>query len=262
VVTEAGFGFDLGAEKFFDIKCGYSGLSPKAVVLVATARALKYHGGAPLKNASEPNMDALKTGIGNLEKHIENIKAFNICAVVAINRFVSDSPEELEFIKSFASEKGVDAVITDVWGEGGEGAIELAKAVKNVADNCRNKYKPMYEWDWDIPTKIETVAKNIYGASAIDYSHQALTDLEHIKDLGMDKLPVCIAKTQKSLSDNPSLLGRPKDFVVTVREIELASGAGFVVPITGRILRMPGLPSKPAAESINVDPEGKITGLF
>ncbi len=262
VVTEAGFGFDLGAEKFFDIKCGYSGLSPKAAVLVATARALKYHGGTPPDKLNEPNMEALKSGIENMEKHIENIQTFNICAVVAINRFTSDTEEELQYIKEYAEERGIDAVITNVWGEGGQGAVDLAKKVKFVADNCKNKYKPMYEWEWDIPKKIETVAKNVYGAAAIDYTATAKTDLKKIRDLGMEKVPVCIAKTQKSLSDNPKLLGKPKDFVVTVREIELSAGAGFVVPITGKILRMPGLPSKPAAEDIDVDNEGNITGLF
>ncbi|MEF8809955.1 MAG: formate--tetrahydrofolate ligase [Bacteroidales bacterium] len=262
VVTEAGFGFDLGAEKFFDIKCGYSGLSPKAVVLVATARALKYHGGAPLDKVNEPNMEALKSGIENLEKHIENIQTFNICAVVAVNRFVSDTEEELEYIKNYAEEKGIDAVITDVWGEGGKGATDLAKKVKFVADNCKNKYNPMYDWEWDIPKKIETVAKKVYGAAAIDYTATAKADLKKIRDLGMENIPVCIAKTQKSLSDNPKLLGKPKDFVVTVREIELSAGAGFVVPITGKIMRMPGLPSKPAAEDIDVDNEGNISGLF
>jgi formate--tetrahydrofolate ligase len=262
VVTEAGFGFDLGAEKFFDIKCGYSGLSPKAVVLVATARALKYHGGAPQDKVNEPNMEALKKGIENLGKHIENIQTFNICAVVAINKFATDPDEELEYIKSYAEEKGVDAVVADVWGKGGDGAVDLAKKIKFVADNCQNKFKPMYEWEWDIPKKIETVAKQVYGAAAIDYTSAAKSDLKKIEDLGYGNLPICIAKTQKSLSDNPKLLGRPKDFVVTVRQIELSAGAGFVVPITGKIMRMPGLPSKPAAEDIDVDKDGNISGLF
>ncbi|MFO8234996.1 MAG: formate--tetrahydrofolate ligase [Bacteroidales bacterium] len=262
VVTEAGFGFDLGAEKFFDIKCGYSGLSPKAVVLVATARALKYHGGAPLDKINEPNMEALQQGIENLEKHIENIQNFDICAVVAINKFVTDTEEELEFIKQRVKEKDIEAVVTDVWGQGGKGAVELAKKVKNTADNCTNKYKPMYEWSWDIPKKIEAVAKKIYGAAAIDYTATAKTDLKKIEALGLGELPVCIAKTQKSLSDNPDLLGRPKDFIVTVREIEISAGAGFVVPITGKIMRMPGLPKSPAAEKIDVDKDGNITGLF
>jgi len=262
VVTEAGFGFDLGAEKFFDIKCGYSGLSPKAVVLVATARALKYHGGAPLDKVNEPNMEALKKGVENLEKHIENIQAFEICAVIAINKFATDSPEELEFMRKRSEEMGVDAVVADVWGKGGEGAEELARKVKFVADNCDNKYKPMYDWEWDVPSKIEALAKKLYGAAAIDFTSKAKADLKKIADLNLEKLPVCVAKTQKSLSDNPALLGRPKDFVVTVREIEIASGAGFVIPITGSIMRMPGLPSIPSAEKIDIDTEGNISGLF
>jgi len=262
VVTEAGFGFDLGAEKFFDIKCGYSGLSPKAVVLVATARALKYHGGASLDKVNEPNMEALQKGIENLEKHIENIQTFEICAIVAINKFVSDTQEELDFIQQRCEQKGIEAVVTDVWGKGGDGAVELAKKVKFTADNCKNEYKPMYEWKWDVPRKVETIAKNIYGAAAIDYTATAKSDLNKIEKLGLSQLPVCVAKTQNSLSDNPKLLGRPKDFVVTVRQVEISSGAGFLVPITGKILRMPGLPSKPAAEEIDVDKDGNISGLF
>lgn len=262
VVTEAGFGFDLGAEKFFDIKCGYSGLSPKAVVLVATARALKYHGGADLDKVNEPNMEALKKGIENLEKHIENIKTFNICAVVAINKFATDTDEELDFIQKTCDQEGIDAVVADVWGKGGEGAEALAKRVKFVADNCENAYKPMYEWKWDIPKKVETLAKKIYGAAAIDFTSKAKSDLKKIENLGLSELPICVAKTQKSLSDNPELLGRPKDFVVTVREIEIASGAGFVIPITGSIMRMPGLPAEPSAVKIDIDSEGNIDGLF
>jgi formate--tetrahydrofolate ligase len=262
VVTEAGFGFDLGAEKFFDIKCGYSGLSPQVVVLVATVRALKYHGGAELSKLKEPDADALRKGLSNLEKHIENIQAFAICAVVAINKFVTDSEEELSIIKDYCRSMGVEAVVTDVWGKGGEGALELADKVVQTASRCKNPYKPMYDWNWDVPKKIETVARKIYGAHAVDYTRKARTDIERINQLGLDKLPVCIAKTQKSLSDNPELLGRPKDFVVTVREIEIASGAGFVIPITGDIMRMPGLPATPAAENIDIDDQGNITGLF
>jgi len=262
VVTEAGFGFDLGAEKFFDIKCQSSGLSPKAVVLVATARALKYHGGADLDKVNEPNMEALKAGISNLEKHLENIQTFNVCAVVAINKFATDTDEELEYIKKRTEDRGIKAVVADVWGQGGKGAEDLATEVKTVVDQCENKFKPMYDWGWDIPKKIETVAKNIYGAAAIDYTSRAKADLKKISELGLDNLPICIAKTQKSLSDNPKLIGRPKDFVVTVREIELSSGAGFVVPITGKIMRMPGLPKAPSAEKIDVDDDGNISGLF
>ncbi len=261
VVTEAGFGFDLGAEKFFDIKCGYSGLSPKAVVLVATIRALKYHGGVSVKELNEPNVKALEQGISNLEKHLENISRFNIPAVVSINKFVYDTTEEIEFVKQRCREKEIDVVVADVWGSGGEGAVELAEAVSMLTAGCKQKYTPLYEWEWDVKTKVETVAKKIYGANAVDFTPKARKDLKQVVDLGLENLPVCIAKTQKSLSDNPKLLGRPKDFVVTVREIEIASGAGFIIPITGDILRMPGLPSTPAAELIDVDEEGNIVNL-
>ena len=262
VVTEAGFGFDLGAEKFFDIKCGYSGLSPKAVVLVATLRAMKYHGGASLSELQEPNMEALEKGIANLEKHVENIQRFNVCAVVAINKFATDTQEEIDFVKKRCREMHITAVEADVWAKGGDGAIELANKVVDVADKCTCTYQPMYDWKWDIPRKIEAIAKQIYGAEAVDFTAKAKSDLKKIAALGLEELPVCIAKTQKSLSDNPELLGRPKDFVVTVREIEIAAGAGFVVPITGSIMRMPGLPATPSAENIDVDDEGNITGLF
>lgn len=262
VVTEAGFAFDLGAEKFFDIKCGYSGLSPKAVVLVATLKALKYHGGVELKDVNLPNTKALKKGLGNLEKHVENILAFGIQPVVAINRFTSDSDEELNILKDRCKYIDVPASVADVWGKGGEGSMELAEIVCNIAKNCKNKYKPTYDWNWDIPKKVETIAKNIYGAKAVQFTSRANADLEKIKKLGLDKLPICMAKTQKSLSDDPKLLGRPENFLITVREIEIAAGAGFVIPITGEIMRMPGLPVIPAAEKIDVDENGNITGLF
>lgn len=262
VVTEAGFGFDLGAEKFFDIKCGYSGLSPKAVVLVATVRALKYHGGADLKNLTTSNLEALEMGLSNLEKHIENIQKFNICAVVSINRFTSDSSEEIAMIKQKCQSMGVEAVEADVWAKGGEGALELAARVIDVSAKCKSTFKPLYDWNWDVKKKIETIATNIYGAKAIDYTAKARENLLKIEKLGLERLPICIAKTQKSLSDNPELLGRPKDFVVTVREIEIASGAGFLIPITGEIMRMPGLPEIPSANSIDIDDNGQISGLF
>jgi len=262
VVTEAGFAFDLGAEKFFDIKCGYSGLSPKAVVLVATLKALKYHGGVELKDVNLPNTKALKKGLGNLEKHVENILAFGIQPVVAINRFTSDSDEELNILKDRCKYIDVPASVADVWGKGGEGSMELAEIVCDIAKNCKNKYKPTYDWNWDIPKKVETIAKNIYGAKAVQFTSRANADLEKIKKLGLDKLPICMAKTQKSLSDDPKLLGRPENFLITVREIEIAAGAGFVIPITGEIMRMPGLPVIPAAEKIDVDENGNITGLF
>ncbi len=262
VVTEAGFAFDLGAEKFFDIKCGYAGLSPKAVVLVATLKALKYHGNADIKDVNQPNKEALKKGLGNLEKHIENILAFKIQPVVALNRFTNDTDEELNYVKNHCKELGVQVSIADVWGKGGEGAMELAEIVVDLASKCKNKYKPTYDWNWDIPKKIETIALNIYGAKAVQYTSRAKSDLEKIEKLGLDKLPICMAKTQSSLSDDPKLLGRPENFLITIREIEVAAGAGFVIPITGDIMRMPGLPAIPAAENVDVDENGKITGLF
>ncbi len=262
VVTEAGFGFDLGAEKFFDIKCGYSGLSPKAVVLVATIRALKYHGGVPLPEINKPNVAAIAKGIENLEKHIENIKKFGVNSVVAINRFTTDTDEEVNFIIDHVAKLGLKAVEINVWAKGGEGAIKLANEVAEVIQCCSEKYKPLYDWNLPIVSKIETIAKRIYGAQAIDYTPRAKDDLANIAKLGLEHLPVCIAKTQKSLSDNPELLGRPKDFVITVRAIEIAAGAGFVIPITGEIIRMPGLPPIPSANNIDVDENGNISGLF
>lgn len=262
VVTEAGFGFDLGAEKFFDIKCRTAGLNPSAVVLVATVRALKFHGGAKLKELKTENTEALKNGLVNLEKHIENMKVFGICPIVAINRFFSDTDEEIRIIKEFVESKNVGVSVADVWEKGGDGGIDLARKVSFMADTCNKKFNPLYEWDWTIEKKIEKIAKTIYGAEAIDFTAQAKNDIKRIIKLGLDKLPVCIAKTQKSLSDNPELLGRPKDFVVTVREIQISSGAGFLVPITGEIMRMPGLPDEPSAYNMDIDNDGNIEGLF
>ena len=262
VVTEAGFGFDLGAEKFFDIKCVKAGLNPSAVVLVATIRALKYHGGVKIDNLKEENTVALNKGIENLEKHVENMKKFNICPIVALNKFVTDTDKEIQLVADKCKELGVPMEVAEVWAKGGEGAEKLAILTAKVAEQCMCKLQPLYDWNWSIGKKIETIAKEIYGAAAIDYTAQAKTDLKKITTLGLDHLPVCIAKTQKSLSDNPKLLGRPKDFIVTVRQIEIASGAGFVIPITGEIMRMPGLPDKPAAENIDIDEQGHITGLF
>ncbi len=262
VVTEAGFGFDLGAEKFFDIKCVSAGLSPRAVVLVATIRALKYHGGADLKTLDAPNPEAVGAGLANLEKHLENIRQFKAPAVVAINRFTADTEEELALVREKCQDLGAVAVDTEVWAKGGAGAEALAQKVVETAESNTNGFQPLYEWDWGVEEKIKTVATRIYGARAIDYSSKAKKDLRKIARLGLEGLPVCIAKTQKSLSDNPKLLGRPKDFVVTVREIEIAAGAGFLIPITGDIMRMPGLPASPAAERIDIDEEGNISGLF
>lgn len=262
VVTEAGFGFDLGAEKFFDIKCVKAGLNPSAVVLVATVRALKYHGGVKLDALKEENTEALAKGMENLEKHVENMKKFNICPIVAINRFVSDTEAEIRLVKEKCRQLDVPVEVADVWAEGGKGAEKLALLTAKVAEQCLCQLKPLYDWNWSVEQKIETIAKEIYGAAAIDYTSQAKSDLKKIKALELDRLPVCMAKTQKSLSDNPKLLGRPKDFVVTVRQIEIAAGAGFVIPITGDIMRMPGLPDQPAAERIDIDKEGHISGLF
>ncbi len=262
VVTEAGFGFDLGAEKFMDIKCVKAGLNPSAVVLVATVRALKYHGGAKLDSLKEENTEALRKGIENLEKHVENMKKFNICPVVALNKFITDTDAEIQIIADKCKELEVPMEVAEVWAKGGEGAEKLAILIAKVAEQCTSKFQPLYDWNWSIEKKIETIAKEIYGAMAIDYTAQAKSDLKKIIALGLDKLPVCIAKTQKSLSDNPKLLGRPKDFIVTVRQLEIAAGAGFIIPITGEIMRMPGLPDVPAAEHIDIDENGQIRGLF
>ncbi len=262
VVTEAGFGFDLGAEKFMDIKCVKAGLNPSAVVLVATVRALKYHGGAKLDSLKEENTEALRKGIENLEKHVENMKKFNICPVVALNKFITDTDAEIQIIADKCKELEVPMEVAEVWAKGGEGAEKLATLTAKVAEQCTSKFQPLYDWNWSIEKKIETIAKEIYGAMAIDYTAQAKSDLKKIIALGLDKLPVCIAKTQKSLSDNPKLLGRPKDFIVTVRQLEIAAGAGFIIPITGEIMRMPGLPDVPAAEHIDIDENGQIRGLF
>ncbi|MDG5799235.1 formate--tetrahydrofolate ligase [Marinilabiliaceae bacterium ANBcel2] len=262
VVTEAGFGFDLGAEKFLDIKCASAGIEPQAAVLVATVRALKYHGGVALSDMGKPDADAVKRGLENLEKHVENMRKFNVCPVVAINHFNNDSDAEIEVIKKKCSELGVKCAVAKVHANGGEGARELATIVAEVAESCTSKLKPLYNWEWSVEKKIETIAKSIYGAAAIDYTARAKNDLKKIYSLNMDKLPVCIAKTQKSLSDNPKLLGRPENFVVTVREIEIAAGAGFIIPVTGNIMRMPGLPATPAATTIDIDEDGIISGLF
>lgn len=262
VVTEAGFGFDLGAEKFFDIKCMSTGLRPNAVVLVATIRALKYHGGVALADLKENNPEAVSRGLENLEKHLENIGRFGVPAVVAINHFVNDSDEEVKVIQDKCEELGIKAVVSKGWAEGGAGTTELAKAVKATADSFSGDFTPMYDWDAPVKDKIASVATKVYGAKAIDYTTMAKRALRKIERLGLEHLPVCIAKTQKSLSDNPKLLGRPKDFVVTVRDIEIAAGAGFLVPITGDIMRMPGLPAEPAAEHIDIDEQGNISGLF
>ncbi|PIA77724.1 formate--tetrahydrofolate ligase [Gaetbulibacter sp. 4G1] len=262
VVTEAGFGADLGAEKFLNIKCQSAGLSPKAVVLTTTIRALKYHGGADLKNLTEENVEALTKGLPNLEKHLENVKQFGITPVISINRFLTDSDEEIETIKDFAKNNNVRVALAEVWAKGGKGALELAQHVIDIVEEGSSNFKPLYDWESDVKTKIETIATKIYGADGVEYSALAKKNLRTIANLGLEGLPVCVAKTQKSLSDNPKLLGQPKGFSITVREIEIAAGAGFLVPITGDMMRMPGLPAHPASENINIDNNGNISGLF
>lgn len=262
VVTEAGFGADLGAEKFLDIKCVSAGLSPKAVVLVATIRALKYHGGVDLKELNNENAAAVKKGMANLGKHIENIQQFGIQPVIAINKFTTDSAAEIQTVIDGCTALGVAAIPTNVWGEGGKGAKDLAKKVVEVVESATKKFTPMYDWNDTVEDKIEAVATKVYGAENVEYSSTARRDLRRIAKLGLEKLPVCIAKTQKSLSDNPKLIGRPTGFTITVREIEIAAGAGFLVPITGNMMRMPGLPSTPSSERIDINDDGEISGLF
>jgi formate--tetrahydrofolate ligase len=263
VVTEAGFGADLGAEKFLNIKCRVAGIRPDAVVIVASVRALKYNGGVPKEKLSEENLEALKKGIPNLMKHIENItQKFGLPAVVAVNRFPSDTEAELNLIKEECKEKGVKAVISEVWAKGGEGGIGLAEEVLRLIEEGKNNYKPLYPLEMGIAEKIETIAKEIYGADGVDFTAAAKKEIETIEKLGFRDVPVCIAKTQYSLSDNPALLGRPTGFRITVRNVRISAGAGFAVALTGEIMTMPGLPKRPAAENIDVDSNGRISGLF
>ena len=262
-VTEAGFGADLGAEKFLDIKCRLSGLKPDAVVIVATVRALKHNGGVAKDKLNEENMDALKAGIVNLDKHIENMQKFGIPVVVTLNAFITDTQEEYEFIKKHCEDAGCEFALAKVWEKGGEGGLELAEKVIESIENKKAEYKPIYEDSDSLKEKIEKVAKEIYGADGVTYDDAATKELQHIEQMGFGNFPVCIAKTQYSLSDNPKLLGRPENFTINVREAYVDAGAGFVVILTGKILTMPGLPTHPAAENINYDEEsGKITGLF
>ncbi len=262
VVTEAGFGSDLGAEKFMDIKCQSAGLAPKAMCIVATIRALKYHGGGDLKQLTVPNPEAVEKGLVNLEKHLENTRLFGIPAVVAINKFTTDTDDEIALVKNRCEQMGFKAVVAEVWAKGGEGAIELANAVAEAAENSTSQFTPLYDWAWPIEKKIETIATKVYGAAKVEYSAEAKIHLKRIEKLGLSGAAVCIAKTQKSLSDNPDLIGRPTGFTITVREIEIAAGANFVVPITGEMMRMPGLPDHPSAENIDIDGDGNISGLF
>ncbi|MDD3723008.1 MAG: formate--tetrahydrofolate ligase [Lutibacter sp.] len=261
VITEAGFGADLGAEKFLDIKCVAANLSPKAVVLVATIRALRHHGGAKKEAYNTPNMEFIKKGFCNLEKHIENIRKYNIEPVVAINAFISDSKEEVDYIVEKCAALGVQAVVSEGWEKGGEGAIKLAEAVVKVVEANKSKFKPLYDWNSPVKEKIETIAKEIYGADGVDFEKKALLNLKRIDRLGLNDLPICMAKTEKSFTDNETILGRPKGFNVTVREIEISAGAGFIIPILGEMMRMPGLPRVPASEGMTIDNNGVIFGL-
>ena len=262
VITEAGFGADLGAEKFFDIKCRMAGLKPDAVVLVATIRALKYNGGVPKDELSAENLDALKAGIVNLEKHIENLHKFGVPVVVTLNSFVTDTKAETDFVEQFCKERGCEFALSEVWEKGGEGGIDLANKVLETIEHKESNFKVLYDDSLSLKEKIETVAKEIYGADGVTYSPAAERELKRITDLGMGDFPVCMAKTQYSLSDDAKKLGRPSGFKINVREVYASAGAGFVVAVNGSIMTMPGLSKKPAAYGIDVDDNGVITGLF
>ena len=261
-VTEAGFGADLGAEKFYNIKSRFADLKPDATVLVATIRALKMHGGVSKDNLKEENLDALEKGMENLEKHIENVNKFGVPTVVAINRFPDDSEAELELVREKCEELGVNVALSEVWAKGGEGGEELANAVVDVLENEESKFKFLYDEKAPIKEKIETIASEIYGADGVDYSDTALAQIKKYEKQGYDDIPVCMAKTQSSISDNPNLKGRPSGFRISVKEINLSAGAGFLVVMTGPVLTMPGLPKRPSAEDIDIDADGKISGLF
>ncbi len=261
VVTEAGFGADLGAEKFMDIKCGYGNLAPDAIVLVATIRALRHHGGAKKDEYNTASIERVSKGFGNLEKHIENCKKFGITPVVAINYFPADTDEEIKYVQEQCAKHGVKAIVSYGFAKGGEGTQELAQTVCDVIESGVNHFKPLYDWSLSVEEKINTIATEIYGALDVEYSSKARTQLKQIKELGYDKLPICMAKTQKSLSDKETVVGRPTGFTINVREFEFAAGAGFIIPILGDMMRMPGLPAVPASEHMDIDNNGKISGL-
>ncbi len=261
VITEAGFGADLGAEKFLNIKCVSAGLKPKALVLVATIRALRHHGGATKEQYNEANLERVKKGFKNLERHIENCKKFGLNPVVAINAFPSDTEDEVKLIQNNCAKMGVQAIVAKGFSLGSDGMTDLAEAVVKEVESGKNNFAPLYNWNLSITEKIERIAKEIYGADGVDYDKKALIDLRKIKALGLQRLPVCMAKTQKSFSDNDKLLGRPTGFTINVREFEFATGAGFVIPILGQMMRMPGLPATPASEGMSIDNNGKISGL-
>lgn len=261
VVTEAGFGADLGAEKFLNIKCQYGNLKPKAMVLVATIRALRHHGGSAPSELNNPNLKLVNEGFKNLAKHIENAKLFGIKPVVAMNHFVTDSDEEINLVTDLCAQMDVKAVVSNGWALGGDGTLNLAQAVLDSIQENKNQYKPLYDWNLSISAKINEIASRIYGATKVQYTPKALSDMKLLEKIGLDKLPICMAKTQKSFSDNEKLIGRPTNFEVTIREFEVASGAGFIIPILGNMMRMPGLPLIPASENMSIDDNGKISGL-
>ena len=262
VVTEAGFGADLGAEKFLDIKCRMAGLKPDAIVIVATIRSLKYNGGMELADLKVENLDALENGFCNLQKHIENMKKYGVPVLVTINKFESDTQAEVELLKKLCLENGAECTVSEVFVKGGEGGLELANELIKVLENEESKFHPIYDENLSIKEKIETLASEIYGAKGVDYSEQALEQIAQIESIGLDKKPICVAKTQYSLSDNAKLLGRPEDFTITVKEVKVSNGAGFIVVITGTIMTMPGLPKVPAAEKVDVLTDGTLTGIF
>ncbi len=262
VITEAGFGADLGAEKFLDIKCRMADLKPDAIVLVATIRALKYNGGVKKEDLSTPDLDALKAGICNLEKHIESLQKYDVPVVVTLNAFITDSEEETEFVRNFCEERNCDFALSKVWEHGGDGGIELANAVLNTLENKESHFHTIYDENLPIKEKIEIIAKEIYGADGVNFVSAASSQIKRLEELGFGNLPICMAKTQYSLSDDQTLLGRPEGFRITVREAYVSAGAGFIVVLTGNVMTMPGLPKNPAAYSIDVDENGKITGLF
>ena len=261
-LTEAGFGADLGAEKFFDIKCRKAGIAPDCVVIVATVRALKYNGGVAKEDLSKENLEALKKGIVNLEKHIENIKLFGVPVVVTLNNFISDTKAEVDFIREFCESRNCEFAVSKVWEEGGKGGVELAQKILYTLENKKSEFTLLYPDDMSLEDKLYTIATKIYGAKNVVYSPAAKKALDRAKALGFDKLPICVAKNQYSLSDDPKKLGRPEDFEINVREVYVNAGAGFVVAITGNIMTMPGLPKVPAAEAVDVDDNGNIVGLF
>ncbi|MCK9254705.1 MAG: formate--tetrahydrofolate ligase [Bacteroidales bacterium] len=262
VITEAGFASELGAEKFLDIKSRYGGLKPNAVVIVATIRALKYHGGLSLKELETANPEAVRIGLENLDKHIENVQYFKIKPIVALNQFVTDTKEEIEIVEKHLKNQNVKFALNSSWADGGNGALDFAKVVAETVNEGESSFEPLYELDWSMEKKIETIATKLYGADGVEFTAKAKKDLKTIEELGLSKLPVCIAKTQNSLSDDKNLRNRPRNYVVNIREVEIAAGAGFVVPISGEIMRMPGLPETPAAEAIDIDIDGNIVGLF